>query len=40
MATVTWPVVRTRMERLLIGPGMSALAWLLEQAVFRSTRRD
>lgn len=28
-----------RIERLLIGLGMSAIAWLLERAVMRSARR-
>lgn len=37
--TGRWPAVRTRVERLLLGPGLSALAWLLERAVIRSTRR-
>jgi len=33
------PGVIARMERLVIGLGMSAMAWLLERAVLRSTRR-
>jgi len=28
-----------RVERMLIGIGMSAIAWLLERSVLRSTRR-
>ena len=39
MATVRWSPVRTRLERLVIGVAMSALAWLLERAVFRSAQR-
>lgn len=34
-----WLSIRTRLERLLIGPGFSALAWVLERALIRSTRR-
>ncbi|HEX6299712.1 MAG TPA: hypothetical protein VF148_04535 [Acidimicrobiia bacterium] len=39
MPTVNWAILRTRIERFLIGSGMSGLAWLLERAVIRSTRR-
>lgn len=36
MATVNWPLVKTRSERFLLGLGMSAIAWLLERAVVRT----
>ncbi len=33
---MSWPTVRIRMERILIGSGMSLLAWILERAILRS----
>jgi hypothetical protein len=38
MTTLSWPLVRIRIERLVIGSGMSALAWLLDRLIMRSTR--
>lgn len=38
--TLNWSGVSTRIERLVIGSGMSMLAWLLERAVLRSVGRQ
>lgn len=37
VTTPIWPWMRVRVERLLLGFGMSMVAWLLERIVERST---
>lgn len=38
VSTPIWPWMRVRVEGLLLGSGMSMLAWLLERMVMRSTQ--
>ncbi len=38
MAEIRLATIVARFERILIGTGMSMIAWLLEKAVFRSVR--
>jgi hypothetical protein len=40
MTTQSWPSLRIRLERMLIGSGLSLLAWILEQAILHSARRE
>ena len=40
MTTRTWPSLRIRVERALIGSGLSVLAWILERAILRSARQE
>lgn len=40
MTSHSWPTTRSSLERMLIGSGMSLLAWILERAVLRSTSRE
>lgn len=38
MAALNLSMVRSRLERLVVGAGMTVLAWLIELAVRRATR--
>jgi hypothetical protein len=40
MVAVSWSATRYRLARLVIGPAMSALAWLVEFVVLRSSRDE
>jgi hypothetical protein len=40
MTMQTWQLLKLRMERVLIGSGLSLLAWILERAILRSARQE
>lgn len=40
MKTQSQSSLRIRLERMLIGSGLSALAWILERAILRSARQE